>query len=218
MRRWILFTGHLIVLFVFSSFISFAIKNNSRSIIPNHLIKNYHDRPLIVRSKLADNLNNFQKPPVFTSKGIVGFKEAIGFKESQGDYSVVNTLGYMGKYQFGENTLNSLGIKDIKNFLKNPSLQEKAMEANMARNKWIMRNYIKRYVGKHIRGVKITESGIIAACHLSGAGNVKKFLSTSGADTIADAYGSTVREYMKKFGGYDLSNIPKIKNAKVTLD
>ena len=31
----------------------------------------------------------------------ISFKEALAFKESRGDYFTVNTLGYLGKYQFG---------------------------------------------------------------------------------------------------------------------
>ena len=38
-------------------------------------------------------------------KTFIGFKEAVGFKESQGKYYTVNTLGYLGKYQFGKSTL-----------------------------------------------------------------------------------------------------------------
>ena len=35
----------------------------------------------------------------YLQKNFVGFKEALAFKESQGKYRVVNTLGYLGKYQ-----------------------------------------------------------------------------------------------------------------------
>ena len=38
----------------------------------------------------------------FVGNSFNGFKEAVAFKESQGKYSVVNTLGYLGKYQFGK--------------------------------------------------------------------------------------------------------------------
>ena len=38
----------------------------------------------------------------------VGFKEALAFKESQGKYDRINTLGYLGKYQ---KWINSQGIK-----------------------------------------------------------------------------------------------------------
>ena len=38
----------------------------------------------------------------FLQNNFMGFKEAVAFKESQGKYRVVNTLGYLGKYQFGK--------------------------------------------------------------------------------------------------------------------
>ena len=74
-------------------------------------------------------------------------------------------------------------------------------------NKWILRKDIKRSVGKIINGVKITESGILAAAHLSGAGNVKKYLRSNGNLSFSDAYGTTIQSYMKNFGGYDVSSI-----------
>src|SRR5690606_13075107 len=37
----------------------------------------------------------------YLGKSFVGFKEALAFKESRGDYFSVNTHGYLGKYQFG---------------------------------------------------------------------------------------------------------------------
>ena len=106
----------------------------------------------------------------------VAFKEAIAFKESQGNYAAVNTLGYLGKYQFGVTTLELLGIKNPDLFLKSPVLQEKAFLANTKRNKWVLRRDIKRFVGKKIDGILVTESGILAAAHLAGPGNVKRYL------------------------------------------
>jgi len=149
-------------------------------------------------------------------KSLQGFKEALGFKESQGDYFTVNTFGYLGKYQFGKETLKMIGIYNPALFLKNPELQEKAFMANLKRNKWILRNDIKRFAGKKIGGVEITESGILAAAHLAGAGNVKKYLRSYGKTDFADGYGTTVRAYLKKFKGYDTSSIIPEKRAKVT--
>ena len=151
----------------------------------------------------------------YLQKDFVGFKEALAFKESQGKYTVVNTLGYLGKYQFGRTTLQRFKIYNTQAFLRNPELQEKAFVALCKVNKWILRKDIKRSVGKTINGVKITESGILAAAHLSGAGNVKKFLRSNGADGFSDAYGSTIQSYLKKFSGYNLSSIEADKNAKV---
>lgn len=148
-------------------------------------------------------------------KSFVGFKEALGFKESRGNYKSVNTLGYMGKYQFGKETLKLIGIYNTNDFLNDPELQEKAFIANTMRNKWVLRRDIKRFVGQRIDGVLVTESGILAAAHLAGPGSVKKYLRSYGAIGFTDAYGTTVRNYMKKFSGYDTSFIQAEKKAHV---
>lgn len=158
-------------------------------------------------------------PDLFTpylGKSFEGFKEALAFKESRGDYFIVNTLGYLGKYQFGSETLKLIGIYNPNQFLYNPELQEKAFVANAERNKWVLRKDIKRFEGELIAGVKVTESGILAAAHLAGPGSVKKFLRSSGGQNLSDAYGSTIRSYMKRFSGYDTSMLTPNKRAKVT--
>lgn len=151
----------------------------------------------------------------YLEKNYMAFKEAIAFKESQGKYQVVNTLGYLGKYQFGRTTLERFKIYDTKAFLQNPEQQEKAFMALCKVNKWILRKDIKRSVGKTINGIRITESGILAAAHLSGAGNVKKFLRSNGEERFYDAYGSSIQVYMKKFANYDVSNIVANRLATV---
>jgi hypothetical protein len=155
--------------------------------------------------------------PPFLGRQFNGFREALGFKESRGDYFSINKYGYIGKYQFGASTLKMVGVYNTETFLNDPKLQEEVFVANLKRNKWILRRDIKRFVGKRVKGVNITESGILAAAHLGGAGNVKKFLRTYGAYSFEDAYGTSLTEYMKKFGGYDVSNIEQEKRAKVSL-
>ena len=151
----------------------------------------------------------------YLEKDFVGFKEALAFKESQGKYTVVNTFGYLGKYQFGKTTLLRFKIYNTKAFLNNPELQEKAFKALCKVNKWILRKDIQRCVGKTINGITISTSGILAAAHLSGAGNVKKFLRSNGTLNFSDAYGSSIESYLRKFGGYDVSDIKPDRNAKV---
>ncbi len=138
----------------------------------------------------------------FTGKFFIAFKEAVAFKESQGKYNKINTLGYMGKYQFGKETLRTIGINDSLRFISNPKLQEEAFVTLIKRNKWELKNEIEKYSGKVISGVKITESGILAAAHLGGAGSVKKFLKSNGKKKSSDAYGTSVKSYMKQFAGY----------------
>ena len=143
----------------------------------------------------------------FVGKTFIGFREALAFKESRGNYNVVNSIGYMGKYQFGRSTLKRFKIYDTQKFISDPVLQEDAFIALCSVNKWILRKDIKRSVGKTINGILITESGILAAAHLSGAGNVKKYLRSNGNLTFSDAYGSTITQYLRKFSGYDTSFI-----------
>lgn len=152
---------------------------------------------------------------LFLGNTFVGFKEALGFKESRGDYSIVNQFGYLGKYQFAKGTLQMIGINDSESFIEDANLQEKAFRAYTSRNKWILRRDIKRYRGKYVGGVKVTESGILAAAHLAGAGNVKKFLRSEGENGFEDANGTSIRYYLKKFSGYDTSSIVANQKAKV---
>lgn len=151
----------------------------------------------------------------YLGKTFVGFREALAFRESRGDYFIINDFGYMGKYQFGRSTLQLIGIRDTDRFLNDPILQESAFKAYTSRNKWVLQRDIKRFSGKYVNGVYITESGILAAAHLAGPGNVKKFLRSGGADVFEDAFGTSVRHYLRKFSGYDTSFIIPNRNAKV---
>lgn len=157
-----------------------------------------------------------EKPfQLYLGKTYAGFKEALGFKESQGRYSVINEYGYMGKYQFGKSTLQMIGIYNTDSFIHDTRLQEEAFSAYASRNKWILRRDINRYVGRYMNGVKITESGILAAAHLAGAGNVKKYLRSGGAIQFEDAFGTSIRYYLKKFSGYDTSLVVANQRPKV---
>jgi len=199
--------------------ISFANKKMEEDIIePIHITPVEHGFSTVLSKEEINKMEKSQKqvakiPAV--EKDFVGFKEALAFKESQGNYFRVNTLGYLGKYQFGKSTLRALNIHNSRKFLKNPLLQEKAFVANLEKNKWILKREIKRFNGKWIKGIKITESGILAAAHLGGAGAVKKFLWSYGKESKKDAYGTKIEHYLKKFSGYDLSNIEAKRKPKV---
>ena len=131
------------------------------------------------------------------------FLDAIGFRESGNRYDVVNRYGYMGKYQFGKKTLKGLGIKVTQDeFLNSPYIQEKAMYALLKQNKRSLRKYIEKYDGKYVHGVLVTESGLLAAAHLGGAGSVKKWFRTG--KVRKDGNGVKITSYMVMFNGYDL--------------
>jgi len=131
------------------------------------------------------------------------FLDAIGFRESGNRYDIVNRYGYMGKYQFGKKTLKGLGIKVTQDeFLNSPYIQEKAMYALLKQNKRSLRKYIEKYNGKYVHGVLVTESGLLAAAHLGGAGSVKKWFRTG--KVRKDGNGVKITSYMVMFNGYDL--------------
>jgi len=147
------------------------------------------------------NLKN-DKP---TKPSLDDFLDRMGFLESSNNYRKVNTLGYLGKYQFGRSTLKTLGYGHIptEEFVNSPKLQEKIMIKNLKFNRKVLKDHIKEYKGKCISGVTITESGLLGAAHLAGAGNVKKFLE-NGINP-SDVYGTKLTDYLIKFSNYELN-------------
>lgn len=137
-------------------------------------------------------------------KDHTSFLNKIGHYESTNDYSKVNRLGYMGKYQFHKETLKAINI-DVpkKKFLSSPTLQEEAMTRLLTENKKTLKRFIRKYEGKVVHGVYVTESGILAAAHLGGAGNVINWFR-HGED-FQDANGTPITKYMKVFSDYKLN-------------
>ena len=164
------------------------------------------------------------------------FLEALGNRESSGNYKSVNSAGYLGKYQMGEAALKDSGYYDndpnyYKNdwtgkwtgkdgvysksdFLNNPIAQENASKI-YKQKQWV---YLKskgldKYVGKTINGVEVTESGLLAATHLKGQESVEKYLKSDGKINSKDGYGTSVEDYMKEFHGYDVTDITEKNNS-----
>ena len=163
------------------------------------------------------NINaNFYVPIPFTVRDFVGFKNFLGFFESGSNYNKVNRFGYLGKYQFGKGTLKMYGVTNLSEYRVNPELQEKVFLMNVMRNKWILRREISWYSNRYLNGTYISESGIIAAAHLSGPGNVKKFLRSHCNPDLdkRDANGTSISDYLNIFKDYDLENIPAIQKPK----
>lgn len=207
-KKWFFYTSLIVIIaYLSSGFKPFELQNH------NWFQANNNDElSYLFPSKEQKDYPNLNVP--FTGKFFIGFKEAVAFKESQGKYKKINTLGYMGKYQFGLETLKTIGIQDSLSFLNSPKLQEKAFVALLSKNKWELKDEIEKFSGKIISGVKVTESGILAAAHLGGAGSVKRFLNSNGAKKCKDNYGTSVKTYMREFGGYETSGIIADNDAK----
>jgi hypothetical protein len=196
-----------VIYFITTSFSSYKKATAIYNVPNKNAITTVHPTGLI------ETETEILKP--ITGNSFIGFKEAVGFKESQGKYNRINTFGYLGKYQFGISTLKRFKIYNTTLFLQDAKLQEEAFAALCSVNKWILIRDIKRSVGRRINGIRITESGILAAAHLAGAGSVKKYLRSNGEFQFSDAYGTSIEHYMKKFAGYDTSLVEANKKPVI---
>ena len=167
-------------------------------------------------------------------KSLEKFLNELGNRESAGNYKAFNKFGYAGKYQMGEMALVDCGyyikktrcynndwtgkftekdgISSIQDFLAKPCVQENAIRIYM-KKQW---GYLKaigadKFLGKLFNGYEITASGLLAGAHLKGAGTVIKYLKSGGSFNPKDGFGTSVEEYLKKFAGYDVSEITGIK-------
>lgn len=144
------------------------------------------------------------------------FCTELGRLESNNKYDVVNTYGYLGRYQFGLARLTDLGlchrkpgVKGFDNssffwsegfsqqqFLRNQELQDVLFEAHMARHRAVIAKKYQDRVGTLIRDVKITVPGMLACFHLVGEGGFRKLLR---GDNPSDAYGTSALKYLRIF-------------------
>lgn len=173
-------------------------------------------------------------------KTLDDFYNDLGARESSGNYEIVNKWGFAGKYQMGESAMIDAGyykkpsrnynndwsgqftgkdgVYSLQDFLKNKQAQENAQKAfKQAQWRQLKAVGADKYVGKEINGVKITQSGLLAAAHLKGPTSVKQYLASNGKDIPEDRLGTSVENYMKKFAGYDVSGITGLKSDSDTV-
>lgn len=138
------------------------------------------------------------------------FINDLGHRESGNNWLSVNCIGCFGEWQFAESTVHFLGYKNItlRKFKSDPNIfpremQRKVLESLIKVNLVLLKDY-EHYIGDTIKGVVVTKSGLIAASHLGGARSVKLFLASEGRVNKADVLGTSVRDYMKRFGIYEL--------------
>lgn len=153
------------------------------------------------------------------------FRFDLKQRESSNNYKSVNSLGYLGAYQFGMARLSDFGLtkriegttsmenkdfewsngysKDI--FLNDDCLQDNIFDKHIDNLILQLKNLsLLKYIDFTIGGVKITLSGLLAGCHLGGIGSVKTFLLTGLSKK--DNYETSIIEYIKQFSGYDIYN------------
>jgi hypothetical protein len=155
------------------------------------------------------------------------FLTALRMRESSGNYQIVNTLNFLGAYQFGEgalidlgfvrndgNYLNNdygggwtgkLGINSVSDFLNNPAAQDQAAV------EWIslLWSYIEaadvaRHAWTTVGTTYLTPSGMIAAAHLLGVDALAQFIASGGTANLRDAYGTPLASYITHFDSFSV--------------
>lgn len=162
-------------------------------------------------ANIKDTVNKKIKPKIKNDNR--KFLKLFANIESSNNWKAINKFGYIGSYQFGKQALIDLGLDDkidVNKFRLNPAIfpqhaQDKAMIKLLFLNKKYLGDYIEIFEGKIIAGVKISKSGLLAGSHLVGASDVKKFLDSNGKYIPKDGNNVPVTEYIKKFGGYNLT-------------
>jgi len=169
-------------------------------------------------------------PPTYVGD-INDFYDALAQRESGGNAGVVNTYGYLGLYQLGEPAMMDAswydetppnetsrndwigawlsnaqvnGVTSKATYLAKPNAQDIAVRRYHDRVAgYISSLGLLAYEGSTVNGVVITKSGLLAACHLLGCGTVRDYLQSPGGGTPADAYGTTIEEYLSLFANYE---------------
>lgn len=160
------------------------------------------------------------------------YAQTVGQRESGGDYKAVNTLGFLGKYQFGAAALEDMGLikkgaskggnkvlNDSSNwtieggkeaFLNNAALQEQTM-ANYTKQNF---RSLKRLgvVNEETPPEKV--AGYLASAHLVGPGGAA---ALSRGEVRKDAYGTSAQSYFKlgSVSQSDVQPAPSTSGAQV---
>ena len=162
-----------------------------------------------VVDEIVDIPDTIEVIETIDTMGLDAFLSKLAFKESTNNWKAVNSLGYIGKYQFGRMALDDIGLDTIhkRDFVKDPtifsdSLQETAIRKLIDRNKMYLKREITLFDGVNVNGIDITESGMLAAAHLVGHASVRNWLMTN--DSTVDGNGVTIEHYLEHFKGYNL--------------
>lgn len=140
-------------------------------------------------------------------EAITKFLNKLSIKESSGNWKAINRYGYIGKYQFGGAALKDLGVYSTINankFRQNPwifppDLQDTLAIKLMHINKRYLKKHLAKYRNRKINGILINDASVLAAAHLVGMGNMRRFFESNGKLVARDGNGIAATSYMKAF-------------------
>jgi hypothetical protein len=111
-------------------------------------------------------------------KGYFGeFANALGQRESGNNYKALNSLGYVGRWQFGKMRIYDLGyslngyapphlnpkkIISVQDFLNDSDLQDKLFRMHIEQHSKYATRHFTDHFGKMILGIEVSLSGLVA--------------------------------------------------------
>lgn len=138
---------------------------------------------------------------------MAAFNASLARTESGGDYSVVNSEGYTGRYQFGPERLADYNRATGQNltmeqFRASPDAQEAVQAWHVGDiDRFIDGNGLDQYIGQNIGGVTMTRDGMRAMAHLGGNAGMRRFLESGGQYNPADSNGTSLAAYAQTHAG-----------------
>ena len=157
-------------------------------------------------SELSEQYNVLIFFPYDPQKDWKSYKEDIrqietkGYSDEASYYAKSPSGLHWGRYQLGPIARRIAGVSGMSydDFSNNPEIQEGAFLAWIRYLKIEMNDYVKRYSGKYIDGIEITESGIISMAHNVGGPETRKYLDGGGGNPPGPLK-------FLKVGGYNLN-------------
>jgi hypothetical protein len=156
----------------------------------------------LVPIKTKEMCITYSPPSVDLYAGLNEYKRILSSKESGDNHLAVGRKYYRGLYQIGRSTSKQVNVPYDSLF--KPRWSDTALVRLMRVNWSYLKGY-ENYIGKTVRGVKVTKAGLLSGSHLRGHIYVKIWLKTNGEIDGTDANGVPVSRYIKMMENVNLN-------------
>lgn len=184
-----------ILIFIVCSLFSFQLSSGK---LPERIETKQEQTKTNVKKSIEDLIVTLYKGESYNINDYIdssNYFKTIRFKESSNVHDTINQFGYLGWYQFGKSTLQTIGINcSKKEFLNDTILQNQAMTKLI---KWNIKRMYHNKVLNHIDNENITLEGALAMSHLLGHADAKRIILYD--ESICDANGTTGEKYNNLF-------------------
>jgi len=155
-----------------------------------------------------DSLKGSAGNDLLTPASLIRTESGGNFK-AKNDVEGAGGKGHFGRLQFSQGRLNEAKAAGVmprgmtpQEFLNSPETQVQVERWHFKDiQKFAESNDLTKFIGQTIKGVPVTFDGILAVAHLGGKGGLKKFLESGGKYNPADAFGTSLLDYLRTHQG-----------------